>query len=189
MLTLVASRAGAQTTPTWTDPNTGTSYTYITGSFSDNASLLKAQPWWGDASSASNVVENIGSGLGAYPYQWPDQRELYNFGSVAAYSNGDFPSNALRPANATVSTAVKILSVSDSETGGVIVPSPGFSVLGWIDPNVSQMYVVTSSSLQSISAPEIDGSKIPQAAFILATVFLIIRRKNMLLTEKNTAHT
>lgn len=180
------SHANAQTA-TWTDPGSGVEYTFVSGSYYDNYNILQKQTWWGDGAAASAVARTVGLNLGSTSY-WSDAYSLYprvvTIAPLVAYDfSAVYPSP--NPVNYYPDDPNRVTAyMSYYWVSGTNMPSPPNVTQSAIDssnhswygfwPQYSgYSYVVTTASMLSIaSVPEIDGSKLPIAGFVLGTFML-----------------
>jgi hypothetical protein len=154
LLGLVSSGARAQP---YNATVNGTNYdfTYVTGTFNDNADLLQSQPWWnglstGDASTATTFATAVGGSLG-YP-------NCFWGCTGPVFASGYSPASGITVYGATI-----------QQGGGIYTGSQVFNTWSW------RYAVATPTS--SGAVPEMNASLIPQVGLLLGCLFLLMGRK------------
>lgn len=151
------SNANAQTA-TWTGTVNGTTYNFstITGTYADNASLLQSQVWWGDSYIAHQFSDSVNSNMGSSNDVFGGPIFVYDYYFGWTGSGFDWINQG------------KNYNLSSSWTQGI-----GF----W--PDQTWTFAIASPSHSSVAVPEIDGSQLPIAGFILSTFMLwrVTRRR------------
>lgn len=132
---------------------------YQDQTFDENAAALRAAAWWGDSELARTFADAFAAQIGVADTSSAEDRVYFGYAESTVYFSRF---------DATVPT---VPSAYTSETGAV-----GF---GDADPEYVTPGVSFASTVR-VAVPEINAGSLSQAVLILATLWLLLRRRKTL---------
>ena len=147
---LAIAPAHAQPTPpTWSGTVNGVTYNFAvtSGSYGDLSNTLQQQAWWGHADTIADFASVVGTSLGM-----PNDNGSY----APVFAYGEAPNG--NPVIAYWATR-----------------GPYWSGVTTLSKSAEVFYAVATPT--SISAPEVDGAKLPVAALMIGTLMIWMKAR------------